>query len=211
MYLLIVFCISSPSCLCAGHITSVYCYTLQDYVNAIDCWTQEKPISASNDRTLRIWKVADESHLVLRGHKGNIDCVSVMTEDTFLSGGQDGHLCLWKDTQKKSMASVPAAHGLESMGVPRWIVSSASVKMSDLAASGSYDGYVRLWNARVSSESRALKQVFELPIEGFVNALAMSHNLIVAGTGQEHRLGRWWHNKGSLNRVVVWRIPKQDS
>jgi len=173
----------------------------------VDCWTQEKPVSASNDRTLRIWKVSDESHLVLRGHKGNIDCVSILTDSTFLSGSQDGQLSLWKDTQKKPVLSVSAAHGLEQPGVPRWIISSASIKMSDLAASGSHDGFVRLWNAKVAADARSLEQVYQLPVNGFVNALAISSNLLVAGTGQEHRLGRWWHSQGNFNRVVVWRLP----
>ena len=129
-----------------------------------------------------------------------------MTEDTYLSGGQDGSLNLWKDTQKKPVSFAHKAHGEEGPGSSRWIVSIASVKMSDLAASGSYDGYVRLWNAN-ASETRSLLPVLALPVEGFVNSLAMSTQLVVAGTGQEHRLGRWWRHKGSLNKVVVWRLP----
>lgn len=175
----------------------------------MDCWTQERPISASSDRTLRVWKVADESHLVLRGHKGSIDSVKMMTEDTYLSGGQDGSLNLWKDTQKKPVAYAHIAHGEEIKGSPRWIVSIASVKMSDLAASGSYDGYVRLWNANCL-ENRTLTQSLALPCSGFINSLAMSTSLIVAGTGQEHRLGRWWREKGSHNKIVVWRLPSDN-
>jgi ribosomal RNA-processing protein 9 len=180
----------------------------KDGVYAMDCWTQERPVSASSDRTLRVWKVSDESHLVLRGHKGSIDAVKMMTDDTYLSGGQDGSLNLWKDTQKKPVAFAHMAHGQEMVGSARWIVSIASVKMSDLGASGSYDGFVRLWNAN-ASENRTLQQSVALPIEGFVNSLAMSTQLVVAGTGQEHRLGRWWRMKGSLNKVVVWRLPPQ--
>jgi ribosomal RNA-processing protein 9 len=181
----------------------------QDGVNAMDCWTQERPISASSDRTLRVWKVSDESHLVLRGHKGTIDCVKMMTEDTYLSGGQDGTLNLWKDTQKKPVAYAHAAHGEEIKGSPRWITSVASVKMSDLAASGSYDGYVRLWNVN-ASENRTLTPHLVLPCDGFVNSLAMSTSLVVAGTGQEHRLGRWWRTKGNINKIVVWRLPEEN-
>jgi ribosomal RNA-processing protein 9 len=177
-------------------------------VYSLDCWTQEKPISASSDRTLRVWKVSDESHIVLRGHKGSIDSVRMMTEDTYLSGGQDGSLNLWKDTQKKPVSFAHKAHGEESPGSARWIVSVASVKMSDLAASGSYDGYVRLWNAN-ASETRSLLPLKTLAVDGFVNSLSMSSQIIVAGTGQEHRLGRWWRHKGSLNKVVVWRLPPQ--
>lgn len=55
---------------------------------------------------------------------------------------------------------------------------------------GSYDGYVRLWNVN-ASENRTLTPHLALPVDGFVNSLALSSSLVVAGTGQEHRLGRY--------------------
>ena len=44
---------------------------------------------------------------------------------------------------------------------------------------------------------------------GFVNALAFSNdgNNLIAGIGQEHRLGRWWRLKKAKNCVCV--IPLQ--
>lgn len=178
----------------------------QDGVTGVDCWSKEEPISASSDRTVRKWKVVDESHLVFRGHKSSVDSVQLLTEDTFITGGQEGALHLWKETQKKPLLSAHAAHGMESgTSNPNWISSVASVKMSNLAASGSNDGYVRLWSA--SAESRQLKQVASIAAEGFVNSIAMSPRLIVLGMGREHRWGRWWCTPGNKNKVVIMRFP----
>jgi len=176
----------------------------QDGVTAVDCWTKERPVSASIDRTCRLWKVADETHLVFRGLKSTADSVQIMTEDTFVTGGQDGALHLWAETQKKPLASVVAAHGLDGTN-PRWICAIGAVKMSDYAATGSNDGHVRLWN--VMQESRKIVAVNAISLEGFVNGLALSPRLVVAGTGREHRLGRWWNCRGNRNKVSVFRLP----
>ena len=180
----------------------------QDGVTAIDCWTKERPISVSSDRTVRYWKVVDESHLVFRGHKSSVDSVQLLTNESFLTGGQEGSLHLWKETQKKPIVSISNAHGFEkgnSSFNANWISCVASVKMSNLAATGSNDGYVRLWNA--SAEKRALQQVAAIPAPGFVNAIAMSPRIIVFGSGREHRMGRWWCEKGSKNKLTIMRFP----
>ncbi|KAJ1425507.1 WD40-repeat-containing domain protein [Ochromonadaceae sp. CCMP2298] len=191
----------------------------QDGVHALDCGSKEKPISASSDRSLRLWKVAEETHLVFRGHKSSIDCVRYLTDTSFVSGGQDGMLHLWKDSQKTPVKTAFAAHGYQSSysdakassdaafrgSNPRWIASLATVRMSNLVASGSNDGQVRLWIA--SAEERVLYaiKVFEVP--GFVNQLVLTPRVLVAGTGKEHKDGRWWSMKGNnLNKVVVIRL-----
>ena len=182
----------------------------QDAVTAVDCWTKERPISSATDRSIRLWKVVEESHMVYRGHKASADAVQLLTEDSFVSGGQEGALYLWKESQKKPIASVVAAHGYEVGGVnANWISGLGSVKMSDLFASGSCDGSVRLWNAR--AESRQLNQIAAINLDGFVNSIAMSPRLLVAGTGREHRWGRWWSIKGNKNKVVVFKLPDLDS
>ena len=65
-------------CTCMYAVVCGYCVFLlqlyrfghQDSVSAIDCMHRERPISAGmNDRTVRIWKVAEESQLVFHGHK----------------------------------------------------------------------------------------------------------------------------------------------
>lgn len=184
-------------------------FPLQDCVYSVDCWTKEKPLSTSSDRTLRLWKVAEETHLVFRGHKGSIDSAQYLTDNSFVSAGQDGTLCLWKDGQKTPVRSVHAAHGSQSItgasGPANWISSLASVKMSNVVASGSCDGFVRLWTA--NAEERQLLPLCAVPVlPGFVNALALSPRLLVAAGGKEHRLGRWWNVKGSNNKLTIVRF-----
>lgn len=52
---------------------------------------------------------------------------------------------------------------------------------------------------------RELLQIFEIPVQGFVNSLAFSNDgsKLVAAIGQEHRLGRWWKIKEAKNSVLV--------
>lgn len=47
-----------------------------------------------------------------------------------------------------------------------------------------------------------------MPLEGFVNGLAVSSTgkFFVAAVGQEHRLGRWEHEKAK-NEVCVVPLP----
>ena len=46
-------------------------------------------LSSAADRTVRLWKVADESQLVYRGHTASIDCVAQLSANAFVSGSQD--------------------------------------------------------------------------------------------------------------------------
>ena len=49
----------------------------QDSVAAIDCMSKERPVTAgTTDRTLRVWKVLEESQLVFNGHRW-CGCVGV--------------------------------------------------------------------------------------------------------------------------------------
>ena len=45
---------------------------------------------------------------------------------------------------------------------------------------------------------------------GFVNSLQFSPqgDFLLAGVGQEHRLGRWWTIKQAKNAVYVIPLPK---
>lgn len=48
-----------------------------------------------------------------------------------------------------------------------------------------------------------------MPLEGFINGLAVSSTggFFVAAVGQEHRLGRWEHQKTARNEVCVVPLP----
>ncbi|KDQ12417.1 hypothetical protein BOTBODRAFT_112892 [Botryobasidium botryosum FD-172 SS1] len=163
--------------------------------------------------------------------EGSIDCVAMLDESTFVSGGDSGSICLWSTAKKKPLFTEAIAHGLDEKHssteglilIPRWITSLAALRYSDLFASGSWDGLIRLW--KVDSSARSFSPVRAIPAPGFINSLQFIHPLttalggaswtgarssesgsgsrenerdivLVAGTSQEPRLGRWMRLKG---------------
>lgn len=189
----------------------------------MDCWHKQKPLTASLDRSVRLWKVETGTHLVFRKHQSSIDCVQFLNSDYFLSGGQDGKVMLWSDGRKLPVKVINNAHGVEgdsndhsvqklqcenkySLNNPRWIASMAAIKSSDTFATGSYDGYVRIWNLPSSMDKHSqITESQRIAMPGFVNGLAITPEILVAGGGREHRLGRWWNIKGAKDRLTVVR------
>ncbi|XP_037090924.1 U3 small nucleolar RNA-interacting protein 2-like [Pollicipes pollicipes] len=167
--------------------------------------------SASADRMVKVWSVHDRSYIeslfappgrrhgpgrgvagwCSPGHRDSIDCIKLINEEHFVTGGQDGMVCLWSVAKKKPLCSVPRAHGLyPDSRQPRWVSAVGALVNSDLVASGSWDGQVRLW--RCAAGFGSLAPLMALPAAGFVNALVFSASgdRLLVGCGQEHRLGR---------------------
>jgi ribosomal RNA-processing protein 9 len=234
-------------------------YGHEDQVYGIDSHRKERCISVGHDDTARLWKVAEEVQLILRGQSGvSIDCVAMINDQFFVTGSNDGALSLWDIGKKKPIFVVRGAHmndddddddddeeeegeandegddkvkgqGKEDGGgggakqsaakwpstnpadsaEPRWISSVAAVRNGDVVASGSCDGFVRLWrcvlSATASDERRGLSILCKIEVPGFVNGLAFSKagTRLLVGAGQEHRLGRWWRDATARNSVWI--------
>ncbi|CAE6493139.1 unnamed protein product [Rhizoctonia solani] len=111
--------------------------------------------------------------------EGSIDCVAMLDESTFVSGGDSGSICLWFTTKKKPVFTQSLAHGMhehisESEGTiatPRWITALGAVRYSDLFASGSWDGTIRLW--KVDIKARSFSALTGIPALGFVNSIQL--------------------------------------
>jgi len=168
--------------------------------------------------------------------EGSLECVAMIDESTFLSGGDSGSICLWTTQRKKPIYKQAVAHGFsetlsETEGLirtPRWITALGTLRYSDLFASGSWDGHIRLWKVDPKMKSFSVMGSFSVP--GVINSLqfispqkgsldeaswawlgtradarrsasgaSMKKSgpiLLVAGVGQEPRLGRWVTVKG---------------
>ena len=107
--------------------------------------------------------------------EGSIDRVTLIENDLFVTGSDNGSLCLWSLQKKKPIFTYPLAHGLEEpmkpeeasaemqLGPdfklperqPRWITALASVPLADLVVSGSWDGEVRVW--KIGEDKRTLE------------------------------------------------------
>lgn len=177
----------------------------QSGITSIDALTRERAISSGGfDGTVRIWKIVEESQLIFNGHSGSIDSVKLINEENFFSCGDDGQLCVWGCLKKKPLCCVPNAHGRDEVNdQPMWISSIATLLNTDLVASGSRNGTVKLWQC--NEHFKSLNPLFEINLIGFINSLVFtpdgSH--LIAGIGQEHRLGRWWRVPEAKNSIVI--------
>ncbi|KAG7451535.1 WD40 repeat-like protein [Guyanagaster necrorhizus] len=176
--------------------------------------------------------------------EGRLECIAMIDESMFVSGGDKGLLpvvrsiCLWVTQKKKPVFTQALSHGFnevssETEGViktPRWVTALASLRYSDLFASGSWEGDIRLW--KLDSKLKSFSLVGTIPAFGIVNSLQFisppqsffdaaawtkegqsgsdvskrrdaGRYLLVAGMGREHRLGRWQNVKKGWNRALV--------
>ncbi|PWN19833.1 WD40 repeat-like protein [Microstroma glucosiphilum] len=121
--------------------------------------------------------------------EGSLECVAMIDEGHFLTGGDSGAISLWSLGKKKPNFSRAATHGFESTPrsshtaelvqptssssddilTPRWITSLAVLPYSDLFASGSWDGSIRLW--QLDFRLRSFKPLGEVKVCGFVNSI----------------------------------------
>ena len=119
----------------------------QEIITSIDMLIKEKAITSGGfDSSLRLWKIAEETQLVFQGKGESIECVKYLDEQHFVSGTMNGTISLWSAQKKRPLFIQEKAHGSDKFtNTPNWICSLAAHPFSDLFASGSCDGFIRLW------------------------------------------------------------------
>ncbi|XP_007551135.1 U3 small nucleolar RNA-interacting protein 2 isoform X1 [Poecilia formosa] len=191
----------------------------QDLITGLDSLSRERCVTAGGrDGTVRVWKIAEESQLVFHGHEGSIDCVQLINEEHMITGADDGSVSLWGVNKKKPLGTVKQAHGCHGdagLEQPHWVSSVAALHNSDTVASGasgcSHNSQVNVW--KCGQNYRGLELLFSVPVSGFINSLKFSSSgqFLVAGVGQEHRLGRWWRLKEAKNGIYIIPLKRKPS
>lgn len=179
----------------------------QSPITSIDALARERAItSGGRDTSIRIWKIVEESQLIFNGPVGSLDVVKLLDEEHFVSGSDNGSICLWSVLKKKPLCTISEAHGSDNE-VPRWITSLATLLNSDVFASGSYDNHIRLW--KVSDAYKNIVPLFSIEICGFVNCIQFTSDgrQLYAAIGQEHKAGRWFKEGSAKNGLLVVSLP----
>lgn len=109
--------------------------------------------------------------------EGSVECVAMIDDSHFLSGGDSGAISLWSLGKKKPIFTRAVTHGFQPATsehaplTPRWITSLACLPYGDVFASGSWDGSIRLW--QLDRQLRNFKPLFSVKAPGFVNSLQL--------------------------------------
>ncbi|XP_068220490.1 U3 small nucleolar RNA-interacting protein 2-like [Palaemon carinicauda] len=184
----------------------------QDAITGIDSLVRESCItSGGRDQSVIVYVIVEDKQLRFVSPHDSIDGVKLVDERTFVTFGQEGSLGIWTTLKKRPHFMVRRAHGCQAEnGLPNWICSVSALVNTDVVASGSMDGYIRLWKITVDRGQRKLQSLFNIPIAGVVNDLAFTSNgsHLIAGIGQEHKLGRWFKDKTAKNSIIVIPLKK---
>lgn len=187
-----------------GYVDTMFGH--QDAISSIDALSRERAItSGSRDRSIRIWKIVEESQLVFNAHSkcGSVECLSLINEDHFVSGADDGSISVWSVMKKKPVCHVENAHSLTDNSETCWMSAVKAAKFTDLIASGSRDGQLKLWCCSENYKSLTLLHSVSMP--GSINDLCFSSDCskVICAVGQEHKMGRWWRQKDAKNAIFI--------
>ena len=184
----------------------------------IDILQKERPVTGGLDSTVRVWKIASDSHLLFDTRREYVDTVSQLNNHRTLSGHQDGSILLWSVSHRKPVCFVEDGHGQGS-----WITALGSLRYSNTFFSGSDNGMIRTWkiesqrttskNVRDTSSTKKNTEILpvskvQIPVTGVVTQIATSGNgeLLFSSIGREHRLGRWKCLKQAKNGLLIARL-----
>lgn len=162
-------------------------------------------VSASVDRTIRIWSVPDQKELIcLRGHQRQVNSLSLLPDDrTVASGGSDGTVRIWDVTRPQRTSdytTLPISSGVTPSGLEIRSFARGAVDPKAVARLGfaftpdsqqflttDRKGVLGLWDVRSS------RQAETLPILGTNSwGVAISPN------------GRWLAVGDATGQVHIW-------
>lgn len=177
----------------------------QDVITSLSALAKETCLTVgSRDRTARLWKIADETQLLFRAPEnagGSQDTVAMVDEENFVSGSDAGTISLWSTRKKKPSYSAMNAHTGS-------IYCLAALPFTDLLASASSDGLIKIWQVLPGQELICIR---EIACQGIVNSMSWSADgrFLAVGLGREPRLGRWEVQKTAKNALTVFSFSEE--
>merc|ERR1712194_147133 len=186
-------------------------------VTALDLYSKGRPLSGGVDKTVRLWKVERDTHLMFNKHTYAVDAVCVVDQDRFVSDSQDGSIMLWSQTSKKPLASTSLGStprrsgcGQSSSGTDEhWVSALGTVRRGDIVFSGSSAGKLQGWRLAKAEGGTDKKGVEFVPaldsiqLPGCINQIAVGKRIVACAVGKELKSGRWIYERSMRNGVVI--------
>jgi WD40 repeat protein len=141
--------------------------------------------SASDDLTVRLWDIASGKEIrVLRGHGTSVGAIAFSSDGTLLaSGADDGTILIWHVSSGKVIHFI-AAQEQRAGRIPaafRGVTSLAFNRDATQLVSGSKNGTVQIWDARLGSQ---LKQIQVVDPKEFSKGLTQVNSVQIGRSGQ---------------------------
>lgn len=220
-----------------------------DGILAIAALRKERAVTGGMDRSTRYWKIEAGSQVEYTAQSAPVETVAMLNDDTLVCGTAQGTLCVFDIGKVNPVCSVELAHGAgdygDGTGLEREALSGliqapqvpsstglqignginivAAPVNSNILASGSHDGFVRVWHFTPRSNPKTvgdsatgpaevipakLTLVGAIPVEGIITSLSFSADArrLVVVCSKEPRLGRWITKSGCLNGIRVFTL-----
>ena len=134
-------CIRQVSLEQMAHVETLYGHQAAvSSISSAPTGGDDKPMSVGRDRTARVWKLQEESHLIFRGGAtmAPADTIAAMNDNKhFLTGHEDGTLAMWNTAKKRPIYTTKTTNN-------NYPITSLVIH-TDLAITGSHDGQLRFW------------------------------------------------------------------
>jgi len=76
----------------------------------IEILDENKIVSVGYDRKPIVWKISEETSMVYTKRGFSLDCLTVLNKHHFITGGEDGEICVWNVSKKKPRLVLTEEH-----------------------------------------------------------------------------------------------------
>lgn len=169
----------------------------------LDILSETTVVSVGLDKTPIVWKIDKETQMVYQEQMFSLDCCSAINSHNFVTGSQDGTICMWNLAKKKPKVVIENSHE------NGWVSALASVYNGDLVISGARSGQINFYKAEydVIKDIRLTKS-FTIDTEGSIQSIKFSsdYKYLAVVVGPENRLGRWYVMPKVKSCVKVYQL-----
>ena len=131
--------------------------------------------------------------------------------DLLLTGSYDGTIKFWKldnmNSNAISQSNMNSKQNMDNSKKDKENKEDEEEEDDEENENDDNDNEDIITNNKNKSKDISIKLNNEINnMPGFINGLAVSRNILIAGIGREHRLGRWWNNKEAQNKLFVMNL-----